>query len=252
MVILVARYVQESSDLLSPPPHLHYSICPSCGFNHCSLSDQWFLLCHRRETSKLLATRLEMEASLAASQDEAPQPQPPQKSGLATTPPAPGVLSDPEGNRNNLLPSASSVSLCDAVSVTTQPSVVTLRGNESSTNLLGSSAPFARGTSLASKPSWVSLGQPSGPPSGTEPRRTISVKPSLASLPESPDAPTGSRLSPVQSAATVPRTVPVTAVKATASTAVPLAPAHDPGKWQSKIKALKKSLGDFLVWSCYQ
>ncbi|KAI0443528.1 ABC transporter-like protein [Xylaria telfairii] len=183
-----------------------------------------------------------MEASLAASQDQTPQPQQPQKSGLA----APGVLPEPEGNRNNLLPSASSVSLCDAVSVTTQPSVVTLRGNESSTNLLSSSAPFARGTSLASKPSWVSLGQPSGPTNNTEPRRTISVKPSLASLPESPDAPTGARLSPVQSAATVPKTAPVTAVKATASTAIPLAPAHDPGKWPSKIKALKKSLGDFL------
>ncbi|RYC60568.1 hypothetical protein CHU98_g5624 [Xylaria longipes] len=184
-----------------------------------------------------------MGGSLAGNQDETLQPQQPQQSGLA----APSGLSrGPEGNGNNLLPSTSSVSLCDAVSVATQPSVVTLRGNESSTDLLSASAPFARGTPLASRPSSVSPDESSAPPNGTEPRRTISVKPSLASLPESPEAATGAKLSPVQSAATVPNTVPVAPVKATESTTVPLAPAHNPGKWQSKTRGLKRSLGDFL------
>ncbi|KAI0490357.1 ABC transporter-like protein [Xylaria cf. heliscus] len=178
-----------------------------------------------------------MEASLACSQDDTLQPQQPQKRGLAAP---------LGGNGNNLLPSSSSISLGDAPSIATQPSVVTLTGNESSTDLLRSSAPFARGTSLASRPSLVSLDEPSAPLNGTELHRTISVRPSLASLPESPEAPIGAGLSPNQSAATVPDTAPVAPIKVTEPTAVPLAPAHNPGKWHNKIKGLKTSLGDFL------
>ncbi|KAI1749736.1 ABC transporter-like protein [Xylaria castorea] len=183
-----------------------------------------------------------MERPLAGNQDGTLRLQQPQQSGLAAPPDS---FSRSGGNGNDLLPSASSISLCDAVSVATQPSMVTFRGNESSTDLLSSSAPFARGTSLASRPSLVSLDEPSALPNSTEPRRTISMKPSLASLPESPEAATEARLSPVQSAATLPSIVPVALVKATESTTVPQAPAHNRGKWQRKIKGLKRPLGDF-------
>ncbi|KAI0403945.1 ABC transporter-like protein [Xylaria palmicola] len=185
-----------------------------------------------------------MEGVLAGKQDETLQPQQPQQSGL----PAPSGLTVPIGsNGNNQLRSTSSVSLPDAVSVVTQRSMVTLKESDSSTDLLSASAPIARGTSIASRPSLASLDEPSGPPNSTEPRRTISVKPSLASLPESQEAPTGARLSPVQSAASVPNPATATSpAKATKSDAVPLAPAHDPGKWQSKIRAYKGAAGDFL------
>lgn len=53
------------------------------------------------------------------------------------------------------------------------------------------------------------------------------------------------RISPVQSTATVPDAEPVSPAKATESSTVPLAPAPDPGKWQTKIKGYKRSLGDF-------
>ncbi|KAI0096432.1 ABC transporter-like protein [Nemania sp. FL0031] len=148
-------------------------------------------------------------------------------------------------NQSNLSLGASSASLPDVASVVTQPSIATLRATDSTTNLLSASAPFARGTSLASRPSLVSLEEPSGPSNTTETRRTISVKPSLASLPESPEAPVGSKLSPVQSTPTVPKTAPVSPAKAAEPTAIPLAPAHDPGKWHSKFRGYKKSLGDF-------
>ncbi|TRX93261.1 hypothetical protein FHL15_005840 [Xylaria flabelliformis] len=184
-----------------------------------------------------------MEGSLAGNQDKTLRLQQPQQGGLA-------IPSDsfrrPGDNGNNLLPSASSVSLCDDVSVVTQPSMVTLRGNESSTDLLTASAPFARANSLPSRPSVVSSDEPSTLLVSAEPRRTISVKPSLASLPESPEFSTEARLSPVQSAAVTPGTVPVAPIRDTKSTTVPLTPADDQGKWQNKIKGLKRSLGDFL------
>ncbi|KAI0859458.1 ABC transporter-like protein [Xylaria cubensis] len=184
-----------------------------------------------------------MEESLAGNQDKTLRLQQSQQGGLAI--PSDSFRRSGD-NGNNLLPSASSVSLSDAVSVVTQPSMVTLRGNESSTDLLTASAPFARANSLPSRPSLVSLDEPSTLLVSAEARRTISVKPSLASLPESPEFSAEARLSPVQSAAVAPGTVPVAPIKDTKSTTVPLAQAGNQGKWQNKIKGLKRSLGDFL------
>ncbi|KAI1120741.1 ABC transporter-like protein [Nemania abortiva] len=175
---------------------------------------------------------------LAGGQDEASQAEQPQQSAASSS------MGQGRG-RSNIPPGASSASLPDVASVVTQPSIATLRATDSSTNLLSAPAPFAGGTSLASRPSISSLDEPSGPSSNTEARRTISVKPSLASLPESPDAPVGSKLSPIASAATAPKAAPVSPAKPTGSTTVPLAPAHDPGKWQTKFKGYKRSLGDF-------
>jgi hypothetical protein len=183
---------------------------------------------------------------LAGNQDETLQPQQPQEAGSA---PPPGLSPGERHISNSLLPVTLSAPLPDAVSIVTQPSMVTLTGNDSSTSLLNASAPFARGASLASKPSLTSLDEPNGPRNSSEPRRTISVKPSLASLPESPEAQTGARLSPVQSAATIPNAAPISPAKTSKSATVPLAPAHDPGKWQSKIKGYRQSLADFAVWS---
>ncbi|KAF2973302.1 hypothetical protein GQX73_g319 [Xylaria multiplex] len=171
------------------------------------------------------------------------QPQQPQKTGLAA---APGLPQGQEHGGSSRLSGSSTVSLPDVASAITQSQLVTSGENDSRTNLLNDSASFAKGTSLASRPSLSSLDEPNGGPNGNEPRRTISVRPSLASLPESPGAQIGARLSPVQSAATVPKTAPVPPATATKSTTVPLAPAHDPGKWQSKIKHYKRSLGDFF------
>ncbi|KAI0205276.1 ABC transporter-like protein [Astrocystis sublimbata] len=170
-----------------------------------------------------------MKWPLAGRQDESLPPQQPQQDCLTA-------------------PSASPVSRGDAAAVATQPSMATLRGSESDTELLGSSAPIARAESLVTRPSSVSLDEANTPPNGTEPRRAVSVKPSLASLPESPKDSTGAVLSPVQSAATSPhsRVPPVPATNVTGSTSVPLAPAHDPGKWQSKARDLKKTSGNFL------
>ncbi|KAJ8123291.1 hypothetical protein ONZ43_g725 [Nemania bipapillata] len=183
-----------------------------------------------------------MAGILAGGQDEALLAEQPQQRHLA---PSSGRSRGQDHSPRNLPPGTSSVSLPDVASVATQPSIATLRATDSSTDLLSAPAPFARATSLASRPSVVSLDEPSGAPTNTEARRTVSVKPSLASLPESPDAPVGSNLSPVQSAATRPSAAPVSPAKATASTTVPLAPAHDPGKWRSKFRGYKKSLGDF-------
>ncbi|KAI1181176.1 ABC transporter-like protein [Nemania sp. FL0916] len=189
-----------------------------------------------------------MTRILAGNQKETLQPQQPQQNSLAAS--AGSSQSQGHGD-DNLLPGRSSVSLHDSVSVVTQPSTGAPMGEDSSTDLLSAPAPFARGTSLASKPSFVSLEDPNVPSDATEGRRTISVRPSLASLPESPEAsdipelPTGSRLSPVQSAATVPVVAPVSPVKKSKPANVPLAPAHDPGKWKSKIKAYKRAIRDF-------
>lgn len=181
-----------------------------------------------------------MAGVLAGSQDEALQAQQPQHSDLAASP---GPSQGPEHSERNPL------SLANIASVVTQPSIATLSATDSSTDLLSAPAPFAKATSLASRPSIVSLDEHSGAPNVTEGRRTISVKPSLASLPESPDAPVGPNLSPVQSATTAPSAAaPVSPAKATGSNAVPLAPAHDPGKWRSRIRGYKRSLGDFGVY----
>ncbi|TGJ81130.1 hypothetical protein E0Z10_g7637 [Xylaria hypoxylon] len=170
-----------------------------------------------------------MEGALAGTQDEIPQRQQPQKTSLAAPPDLTG---------NSPLP--------EAVSDVTQSPMVKIGGNDSSINLLSASAPFARGTSLASRPSLSSLDEPTLAPNSNEARRTISVKPSLASLPESPEALTGARLSPIRSATTEPNAAPVSPATATRSNTVPLAPAHEPGKLQSKIRAYKRSLGDFF------
>ncbi|KAI0870538.1 ABC transporter-like protein [Hypoxylon argillaceum] len=178
-----------------------------------------------------------MAGVLAGSQDEALQAQQPQHSDLAASP---GPSQGPEHSERNPL------SLANIASVVTQPSIATLSATDSSTDLLSAPAPFAKATSLASRPSIVSLDEHSGAPNVTEGRRTISVKPSLASLPESPDAPVGPNLSPVQSATTAPSAAAqVSPAKATGSNAVPLAPAHDPGKWRRRIRGYKRSLGDF-------
>ncbi|KAI0914184.1 ABC transporter-like protein [Ustulina deusta] len=180
-----------------------------------------------------------MEAGLAGNQDETSQPQQPQQTCLEAPP---GLPQGEEYRGNSRLQGVSSVSLPDAVPAVTQPSPVLGGENDSSANLLRASAPFARSTPLASRPSLLSLDGADGTPNNTEPRRTISVKPSLASLPESPEVPNGTGLSPVQSPTIVPNVAPVSPATAT----VPLAPAHDPGKWQSRIRGFKRSLGDFL------
>ncbi|KAI1114225.1 ABC transporter-like protein [Nemania sp. NC0429] len=79
----------------------------------------------------------------------------------------------------------------------------------------------------------------------TEVHTTISVKASSTSLPRSLGAPIGSILLPVQSTATVPNVEPASPKKATEPAAMATAPAPDPGKWQTKIRGYKKSLGDF-------
>ncbi|KAJ2996459.1 hypothetical protein NUW58_g973 [Xylaria curta] len=169
-----------------------------------------------------------MERVLTGDQEATLQRQQPQQSALATPPGIP----QGQGSGNNVLPSDSSVSLPDSVAGVTQQSIVTLGDNESSTNLLSASAPFAKITPLASRSSLASLDESGWPRNSTEPRRTISVKPSLASLPESPEPATGSKLSPVLSATTVPKATPTSPARATESTTTPLAPAHDPGKWR--------------------
>ncbi|KAI1346629.1 ABC transporter-like protein [Xylaria sp. FL0043] len=184
-----------------------------------------------------------MAGGLAGSQDETLQPQPPQQASLAIPHGLPGAQ-DLSGN--SPLPGASSISLPDTSSVVTQPPLVTHGENESSTNLLSAPAPFAGRASLSSRPSLISLDEAGGIPSNTEPRRTISVKPSLASLPESPEAPTGVKLSPVQSATAGPNVAPASAPVAAQPVTVPLAPAHDPGKWKTKVRGYKRSLGAFL------
>lgn len=83
---------------------------------------------------------------------------------------------------------------------------------------------------------------------------TLGVKDSYADLvshtpppplPEPPKAPTGANASLVQSAVTAPKVLPTQPSRPTESTAVPLAPAHDPGKWRTKLGGFKRSLGDF-------
>ncbi|KAI0967564.1 ABC transporter-like protein [Xylaria arbuscula] len=184
-----------------------------------------------------------MEGGLAGSHGETLEPQQSRHTGLANTPSLP---QGQEHGENTPLPGVSSVSLPDALLPGTQRFVVTQGENESSTNLLSASAPFALSISLSSRPSLVSLDETGNASSNAEPRRTISVKPSLASLPESSEPPIGARLSPVQSAATVPNATPTSPAIAAESVTVPLAPAHDPRKWQNRIKGYKRSLGDFL------
>lgn len=200
---------------------------------------------HRTAVHKLLVTSPKMEAGLAGNQDETSQPQQPQQTCLEAPP---GLPQGEEYHGNSRLQGVSSVSLPDAVPAVTQPSPVLGGENDSSANLLRASAPFARSTPLASRPSLLSLDGADDTPNNTEPRRTISVKPSLVSLPESPEVSNGTGLSPVQSPTIVPNVAPVSPATAT----VPLAPAHDPGKWQSRIRGFKRSLGDFLVRSCPQ
>ncbi|KAI1198452.1 ABC transporter-like protein [Nemania serpens] len=158
-------------------------------------------------------------AVLAGNQDETSQHQQPQQGNLAVP--------------------------LDAVSVATQPSTVASKENDSSATLLSSPEPLASGTSSASRPSLASLDEPSSRPGSTEVHRTISMKPSSTSLPDSPEEPIEERLPPVQSTATVPDVEPVSPVKATESSTVHPAPTPDPGKWKTKIRGYKKSLGDF-------
>ncbi|KAI1183088.1 ABC transporter-like protein [Nemania serpens] len=178
-------------------------------------------------------------AVLAGNQDDTSQPQQPQQGNLA-------VPSEARQGESNVLPAASSITLPDAISAATQPSTVVPKENDSSANLLCPHEPLGNGTSPASRCSLISLDdEPSGPPSSTEVHRTISAKPSSTSLPGPPEAPTEERLSPVQSAAIVPNAEPVSPAKATEPTAVPPAPAPEPGKWKTKFRGYKRSLGVF-------
>lgn len=180
-------------------------------------------------------------AVLAGNQDDTSQPQQPQQGNLA-------VPSEARQGESNVLPAASSITLPDAISAATQPSTVVPKENDSSANLLCPHEPLGNGTSPASRCSLISLDdEPSGPPSSTEVHRTISAKPSSTSLPGPPEAPTEERLSPVQSAAIVPNAEPVSPAKATEPTAVPPAPAPEPGKWKTKFRGYKRSLGVFSV-----
>ncbi|KAI0397009.1 ABC transporter-like protein [Xylariaceae sp. FL0594] len=123
------------------------------------------------------------------------------------------------------------------------------------TNLLRAPAPFASNgvgaVSLASKPWFVSLdGETSALASTSSTsandgsRRTISVKPSLASLPESPAADHTMAGDHTTAAGTTAGTT-TTVTTATETPSVPHASAHDPGKWKSKMRSYKQSFADF-------
>ncbi|KAI0150276.1 ABC transporter-like protein [Xylariaceae sp. FL1272] len=81
-----------------------------------------------------------------------------------------------------------------------QPPAVTLSGSESRIHLLQASAPIGVAVSLTSKPSSASLDKSDEQTHHGPGRRTISLRPSLASLPESKEPDIGSHLSPIQSA----------------------------------------------------
>ncbi|KAI1362090.1 ABC transporter-like protein [Xylaria arbuscula] len=187
-----------------------------------------------------------MERALAGKKEETLQGPRPQETSHAMLP---SLTPGQQYRGNSPLPGASSVSLPDSASGVTQLPLVAPGENESSTNLLSAPAPFAKGTSLISKSSTLSLEEASSASNSAEPRRIVSVKPSLASLPESPDASHRPTLSPVQSVTTAPNVAPVVPTlpaKATKSNTVPLAPAHDPGKWKGRYRGYKRSLGDFF------
>ena len=188
-----------------------------------------------------------MEGVLADKKEDTLQHPRPQQTSHAVLL---GLPPDQQYRGNGPLPGSSSVSLPDTASGVTQPPLVAPGENESSTDLLSAPAPFARGTSLISRPSTLSLDETDRASNNAEPRHTVSVKPSLASLPESPVASHGATLSPIPSVTTAPNVAPAATaslVKAAKSTTVPLAPAHDLGKWRSRYKGYKRSLGDFFV-----
>lgn len=128
---------------------------------------------------------------------------------ILASPPGPSQAQERSGDER--LGYAVTPSSSAAASVVTRPSMVTLGGNDSYADLVSHTTP---------------------PP-----------------LPESPKAPTGAKAFPAQSAVTATKALPTQPSRPTESTAVPLAPAHDPGKWRTKLRGFKRPLGDFWVRS---
>ncbi|KAI1491435.1 P-loop containing nucleoside triphosphate hydrolase protein [Biscogniauxia mediterranea] len=119
--------------------------------------------------------------------------------------------------------------------------------NQSTTNLLNASAPVGRTASSTSELSLASATeQDSSSESQTPHRHTNSLKPSLASLPESPKTKTSPVLSPIQSASPKETPMPASTAKTTtkSETTTP-DPMNDPNKKPPKTAKYKKSLSNF-------
>ncbi|KAI8626309.1 ABC transporter-like protein [Xylariaceae sp. FL1651] len=187
-----------------------------------------------------------MDNKTAVSQNEIMQPHQPQESGSTAAPGLAPGQSPAVPIRRSSLPGSPSTQLAGAVSVATQPSVSTLTENESRTNLLKAPAPFGIAASLASKPSSVSLAESNGPSDSTGYHRTISLRPSLASLPETTETTTGAYLSPIQSVSPTANAAPVSPAKITKPTAATPSPPDGVDNKRNKLIEYKKSLSDFL------
>ncbi|KAI1266691.1 ABC transporter-like protein [Xylariaceae sp. FL1019] len=126
-------------------------------------------------------------------------------------------------------------------SLTQQPSTVKVPGNESHINLLQASAPFGTAASLTSKPSSASLDKSDEQTHHDHGRRTISLRPSLASLPESIEPDIGSHLSPIQSAASPTVNAKPSSPAKTVSSGLP--PPSQPTRRYGGREKLKKFIG---------
>ncbi|KAH9909896.1 P-loop containing nucleoside triphosphate hydrolase protein [Xylariomycetidae sp. FL2044] len=153
-------------------------------------------------------------------------------------------------SRGDPPPGASGAQTPASVTASTKQSVASHSKADSATDLLRAPAAYGRAASLASNQSWASLpGQ--GPPSEPVPElphRTISLKPSLASLPAPREASkAAATLSPVQSMPSTNNAAPLSPSKPTKlkkSAAIPKSP-HDSKPKPPKGAQYKKTLRNF-------
>ncbi|KAI5920279.1 P-loop containing nucleoside triphosphate hydrolase protein [Camillea tinctor] len=117
---------------------------------------------------------------------------------------------------------------------------------DSTINLLNASAPVGRTSSFTSDLSVASIVEQDGvSESHTPQRQPLSLKPSLASLPETPETKAGPVLSPIQSTSPKGNPVPASTPKTTKSEAATPTPLNDPNKKPPKLAKYKKSLTNF-------
>ncbi|KAI1499704.1 P-loop containing nucleoside triphosphate hydrolase protein [Biscogniauxia marginata] len=131
------------------------------------------------------------------------------------------------------------------LSASTEWPPYSLPESESTTDLLNKPATASRKPSISSTPSVTSLLEQEGPSGSRTSYHAISLKPSLASLPVSPEVKAGPVLSPIQSASSQGNQAPPVPEKTPKAEATSPGPVNNPGNKPPKIAKYKKSLLNF-------
>ncbi|KAI0001393.1 P-loop containing nucleoside triphosphate hydrolase protein [Xylariaceae sp. FL0662B] len=148
--------------------------------------------------------------------------------------------------RHNLTTGDSESDANRSISRESKPHLASEMGDNLSTGLLKAPASLGRASSIDSNQSSVSLPDTEGVSRPPTQHHTVSLKPSLSSLPESPERPIGTALSTIESASPKSSATPASPSVAPKQPPVPPVPPTAPGTRKPKTKNYKKITSNFF------